>query len=62
MTYPGTRHEAMLREAKKLVALLEDPQFGLFCWHDMVSRNMKELGEVYYERDYEGDLPKEKTG
>ena len=29
-SYTGTRHEAMLKQAKKLVAVLEEEQFGLF--------------------------------
>ena len=54
----GTRHQAMLKTAKFLVALLEQPEVGLFTWHEMVHDTMKELKESYYDKDFEGDKPK----
>jgi hypothetical protein len=59
MAEPGTRHEAMLKNAKFLVALLEQPEFGCFTWHEAIHNTMKELKEAYYDKVFEGDKPKQ---
>ena len=49
---PGNRRDAMLLEAKRLVALLEQPEFDCFTWHSAVHDTMFELDQAYYVYDY----------
>ena len=55
MAEEGTRFDAMLAAAKKLVAVMEERQFGCFAWHMLINEAMKELDASYYDKDYEGD-------
>ena len=62
MAEKGTRFDAMLAQAKKLVAVMEERQFGCFTWHEMVHDAMVDLDAIYFDKTFEADRPDAKMG
>ena len=39
--------DGLKREAKRLVSLLEDPQTGLFTWHQLVNETIHNITNTF---------------
>jgi hypothetical protein len=57
MAEKGTQFDTMLAQAKKLVVLMEQREFGCLTWHQMINEGMNELNIIYYEREFEEESP-----
>lgn len=58
MLFPGTRKEAMLKNAQRLVSLLTGDDENHIFTQENIAMTMKELEKNYYDRDFEGEVMK----